>query len=122
MKTLRIDHVTVVTPDAERAGATFERIFALARTRPAGSRALAVGDARIDFVTPAAGTTLGTALAANGEGMAALCLEVADLDAAAAQLRGAGVAFATSDAGARRSLEVDPAGSHGVRLTLVQRP
>jgi catechol 2,3-dioxygenase-like lactoylglutathione lyase family enzyme len=126
MKTTRIDHVTVVTPDVARAEATFARIFALPPARvdaesPAGAKALAIAGARIDFVPPVEGTALAHALAASGEGMAALCLEVADLEAAASELRAAGVSVTTSISGSHRALEIDPTAAHGVRLTLVQR-
>jgi catechol 2,3-dioxygenase-like lactoylglutathione lyase family enzyme len=127
MKTLRLDHVTIVTPDAAKAAATFRDYFSLGPARseaaeaagPQGRAALAIGGARIEFVTPAAGSGLAAALAASGEGMAALCLEVADLQAASAALQRAGVRFATAESGGRRRLEVDSAAAHGVRLTLV---
>jgi hypothetical protein len=124
MKTLRIDHLTVVSPDATRAAATFERLFDLrtAAGRPGASAALAIGDARIEFVTPAAGTMLADALQTGGEGLAALTLTVADLDEAARALARAGVAATAHGEGGRRRLDVDPRAAHGVRLTLVAAP
>lgn len=119
MKTLRIDHVTVVSPDAGRAAATFEELFALPRAAaPAGATALAIGGARIEFVTPAADTALAEAMRTGGEGMAALTLTVADLAEAGRTLERAGVAFEAATDGGRRVLRVDPRAAHGVRLTL----
>src|SRR5437868_5859684 len=113
MKTLKIDHVTVVSPEAAHAAATFERLFELRRVAndgpasgapvsgsavtdglvsdgPVSGAALAIGDARIEFVNPPDGTALADALRTGGEGMAALTLIVADLDAAARALERAG--------------------------------
>ena len=129
MKARCIDHVTVATPDAAAAQATFRRHFGLPPT-PAGGpgsspgvagSALAVGGARIVFVTPAAGTALAATLAADGEGMAGLCLEVACLDDAVEALRRAGVHFEVETSGGCRGVQVDPAAAHGVRLTLIER-
>ena len=121
MKTLRIDHVVVATPDASAAAATFRDHFDLAPSTPlAGSPTLRIGGARIAFVTPAAGTTLAAALASGGEGMAMVCLEVASLADAEASLRQAGVGFTAETTGSGRVIAVDPAGAHGVRLTLIE--
>ncbi|MBI3769443.1 MAG: hypothetical protein HY271_13270 [Deltaproteobacteria bacterium] len=122
MRTLCIDRVTVVSPDAPRAAATFERLFTLPRAigaAPVRGAALTIGDARIEFVTPEEGTPLAEALRTGGEGMAALTLGVADLDEAARTLERAAVAFEVRIDGGRRALEIDPRAAHGVRLTLV---
>ena len=119
MKTLKIDHVTVVSPDASGAAATFQRLFELPPAASGRAAALAIGDARIEFVTPADGTPLADALRTGGEGMAALTLVVADLDEAVRVLERAGIgATRRTDAG-RSLLDVDPSAAHGVRLTLV---
>ena len=121
MKTLRLDHVVVATPDAEGAATTFRSHFDLGPSTPlAGSPTLKIGGARIAFVTPQAGTMLAAALASGGEGLAVLCLEVASLNEAEASLRKAGVGFATEITGGARTIIVDPAAAHGVRLTLVE--
>jgi catechol 2,3-dioxygenase-like lactoylglutathione lyase family enzyme len=117
MKTERIHHVTVVSPDAVAARGTFLDLFALppaAGTTPA----LAIGSARIEFVTPAGGSRLAAALAAGGEGMAAICLQVASVADAEARLRSAGVTFTREDTPEGPALHVDPLAAHGVRLTL----
>lgn len=121
MKTRRIDHVVVVTPDADGATATFRGHFELPPSAPVvGAPALQIGDARIAFVTPASGTALATILAATGEGMAEVCLEVGSLPEAEAALRTAGIGFTVETKGAARALAVDPGAAHGVRLTLIE--
>jgi hypothetical protein len=122
VKTKRIDHVVVATPDAAGAAATFRSHFDLAdgTPMPGGAPTLKIGGARIAFVTPAAGTTLAAALASGGEGMAVVCLEVAGLAEAEASLRKAGVGFTPETIAGRPALVVDPAAAHGVRLTLIE--
>ncbi len=115
MKVERIRNATVVSPDAAAAQKTFTDLFSLAT---AGPGALAVGESRIEFVTPAEGTRLGEALATSGEGMAEICLRVADLATAADALRKAGVAFAEEQTDGTPGLHIDPSAAHGVRLTL----
>jgi len=127
VKTLRIDHVTVVSPDATHAAATFERLFGLARvTAPeaadaVSTAAVTIGDARIEFRTPIGATPLGEALQTGGEGMAALTLMVADLDQAGQTLQHAGITFDAATIGDRRTLVIDPRAAHGVRLALMAR-
>jgi len=119
MRTLRIDHVVVTTPDTDGAAATFRDHFDLAPSTPlAGSPTLAIGGARIAFVTPKAGTTLAAALASGGEGLASVCLEVASLDDAEASLRQAGIGFTVDSTGSQRAITIDPGAAHGVRLIL----
>ena len=119
MKTVRIDHVTVVSPDGAGAAQTFQRLFGLASASGGASPALAIGDARIEFVTPRPGTPLAQALEANGEGMASLTLAVADLDEAACTLERAAVPFERRAVDGTPGIAVDPRAAHGVRLTLV---
>lgn len=121
IRTNRIDHVVVATPDPAGAQATFRGHFELPPSAPvAGSPALTIGDARIAFVTPAAGSALAVALAGGSEGMAEVCLEVASLDDAEAALRKAGIGFTSEPKGGGRAIAVDPSAAHGVRLTLVE--
>jgi catechol 2,3-dioxygenase-like lactoylglutathione lyase family enzyme len=122
METRRIDHVTVATPDAKAADATFRRIFEFA-SAPAtlGGSALRIGDARIEFVTPASGTPLAAVLASSGEGMVEVCLEVGSLDDAARALERAHVQHTTEQVGGGRRLRIDTSAAHGVRLTLIGR-
>jgi catechol 2,3-dioxygenase-like lactoylglutathione lyase family enzyme len=120
METRRIDHVVVVTPDAEGAAATFRGHFELPPSAPVvGSPALQIGDARIAFVTPESGTALGVILGKSGEGMAEVCMEVRSLTDAEASLREAGIGFTVETKGGARALAVDPGAAHGVRLTLI---
>jgi catechol 2,3-dioxygenase-like lactoylglutathione lyase family enzyme len=124
VKTKRIDHVVVATPDAAEAAATFRSHFDLidGSPMPGGAPTLRIGGARIAFVTPQAGTSLAAALASGGEGMAVVCLEVAALAEAEATLRKAGVGFTPETVAGRPALVVDPGAAHGVRLTLIQGP
>jgi len=127
VKTERIDHVTVVSPDAARAAATFSRLFGLASAAVSGSAdatagaAVAIGGARIEFRTPTESGPLADALKTGGEGMAALALEVADLDQAIQTLQHAGIRFDPQTVGGRRLLLIDPRAAHGVRLALMAR-
>lgn len=128
MKTERIDHVTVVSPDAARAAATFSRLFGLASVPVAASpdatasAAVTIGGARIEFRTPAASTPLAEALETGGEGMVALTLEVTDLEQAAQTLQRAGIRFDPETVGGgSRTLLIDPRAAHGVRLALMAR-
>ena len=116
MRTLRIDHVVVATPDAEGAAATFRGHFELAPSAPAGRRlpALTIGDARIAFVTPAAALPSPPSSPSRGEGMAEVCLEVASLAEADAALREAGIGFAPKTEG-RRTRDRDRPGSRAWR-------
>ena len=121
MRTLRIDHVVVATPDADGAAATFRGHFELPPSAPVvGSPALTIGDARIAFVSPPSGTPLAAILAKSGEGMAEVCLEVASLAEAEATLRAAGIGFTVEAKGSGRAVAVDPGAAHGVRLTLIE--
>ena len=115
MKVERIRNATVVSPDATAAKKTFEDLFGLAA---AGPNALAIGESRIEFVTPTPGSRLGEALAASGAGMAEICLRVTDLAVAANTLTTAGIAFTDETTDGQRALHVDPGAAHGVRLTL----
>jgi catechol 2,3-dioxygenase-like lactoylglutathione lyase family enzyme len=118
MKALRIDHVVVATEDPAGAAATFQGHFALqpATPLPGGSPTLAIGNAHIAFVRPAAGTAVAAAFASGGEGMAVVCLEVASVGDAERALRQAAVAYTTADG----AIEIEPAAAHGVRLRLVE--
>jgi catechol 2,3-dioxygenase-like lactoylglutathione lyase family enzyme len=140
MKPLRIERVIVATPDADAAAAAFRRLFGLKDAATGGAaaasaagnaaegagngaaaRVLAISRAEIAFVTPAAGTALADVLATSGEGMAALRLEVADVDAAVSALEHAGIHFEVERSDGARVVHVDPATAHGVRLSLVGR-
>ena len=117
MKTTRLDSVTVVSPDAAAASATFARLFGLA---PAGDgTALGIGSSRIEFVTPPSGTTLAEALRTGGEGMAALTLTVADLAEARRALGAAGIGYTDETVNGRPAVAVEPSAAHGVRLRLI---
>jgi len=125
VRTLRIDRVTVVSPDATRAAATFGRLFGLAPAPAPGSpealatSAVAIGNAQIEFQTPATATPLAEVLQQGGEGMAALTLTVTDLDEAIRTLRHDGIGFEPTTVSGRRGLVIDSRAAHGVRLVLM---
>jgi catechol 2,3-dioxygenase-like lactoylglutathione lyase family enzyme len=116
----RLAHVVVATPDPAGARDTFRRCFGFppCEAGPDGALALQVGGARIELVTPAPGSPLAAAVP-SGEGMAGIALAVASLDEAATALERAGIAFETATAGGHRTIHVDPAAAHGVRLALI---
>ena len=117
MKAERFDAVTVVTPDAAAARATFENHFGFVPVD--AGQALRIGGARIVFETPEPGSPLAGILAASGEGMATIRFAVASLAEAATTLERAGVAFTREPVEGREALHVDPTAAHGVRLVLV---
>jgi len=143
MKAARIDRVIVATPDAARAAETFRRLFGLrtasrtaspTQTGPGtasptlgggesgeATRVLGISGAEIAFVKPASGTELAAALGSAGEGMAALRLEVGDIDAVIGQLEHAGIAFEVDRTHGQRTVRVDSTAAHGVRLSLIGR-
>lgn len=123
MKTARIDHLTVVSPDGPAAARTFARLFGLVPAPGASEGGpLAIGDARLEFVSPAPDSALGEALESGGEGLAALTLMVEDLADARRTLAAAGVRVTDDTVSGRAALAVDPRDAHGVRLTLIARP
>ncbi len=117
----RLDRVEIATTDLNDARALYQRNFGLKlRQAPDGGTAvLAIGDAEIRLVSgPAA---VGT-LAASGEGMAALWLEVDDAEAAAIAIVRAGFKSAPiRNEGGRRVLALDPAVSNQVPLFIFDR-
>lgn len=128
VKDLRI--VRVATPDAEAATAAFRRLFGLSVTRSArddGARTsstfLAIGAAEIEMEAPSDATSpLQAFLAERGAGLHEIVLEVDDLERASGELAAKGVTVArVSVPGGRSYGTIDPAQTHGVRITLVAR-
>jgi methylmalonyl-CoA/ethylmalonyl-CoA epimerase len=67
---------------------------------------------------------LATFIAEHGGGMYSLSIEVDDLDAAVAELRGRGVKVSDSEVGlleGTRVARIDPRSAHGVALQLIER-
>ncbi len=117
----RLDRVEIATTDLNDASALYQRNFGLKlRQPPDGETAvLAIGDAEIRLVS---GSLAAAALAASGEGMAALWLEVEDAQVAAAAIGRAGFKSAPiRKEGGRRVLALDPAVSNQVPLFIFDR-
>ena len=116
----RIDHVSFAVPDLDAASAAWERRLGIPRAAveqlPDGGRLAAhpVGDATITLVTGPAPTE---------ERISGLAVEVDDVAATVAVLRGAGIAVSDPHLGRQADTlvaSVSPAAAHGVPLRLVQ--
>jgi catechol 2,3-dioxygenase-like lactoylglutathione lyase family enzyme len=122
--------VRVATSDADAATKTFQENFGFPVTRSSRdetgrttSSFLAIGAAEIEMEAPAdSGSPLSTFLAERGAGLRELVLEVDDLERATAELSAKGIGVAL-DAGPDGRIvgSIDPARTHGVRITLVAR-
>jgi catechol 2,3-dioxygenase-like lactoylglutathione lyase family enzyme len=128
MRVTDLKIVSVATADADAAAATFRDNFALPITRrsvgaTARSLFLAIGAAEIEMMSPAVDRSpLAADLAARGAGLHALVLEVDDLDEARATLAGHGIDVSVETGPDERpSVRLDPAQTHGVRITLIGR-
>ncbi len=117
----RLDRVEIATTDLNDASALYQRNFGFKlRQAPDGETAvLAIGDAEIRLT---AGSSAAAALAASGEGMAALWIEADDVTAAASAIERAGFkAPPIRKEEGRRVLAVDPAVSNQVPLFIFDR-
>ena len=88
----RLDTLEVAATNLEEAGALYQRNFGFAVKHVEGSDEafIAIGDAQIRLRS---GAGAEAALKATGEGLAALWLEADDVEAIAAALDGAGLAY-----------------------------
>jgi predicted enzyme related to lactoylglutathione lyase len=127
MQAGQLKTLTAAVKDVDAALATFQKNFGFALARRgsdpqtgSSSAFLTIGAAEIELRSSTSGA-IAESVAARGEGLFQIELEVADLDAARATLteRGLGSAFET-EAGGRRVLRVDVAHTHGVPLVLSQ--
>jgi len=125
----RVSHIAVVVEEIEQALGVFRDALGL---QPSHTETIAeqdvrvaflrVGESQIELVEPI-GTESGVArfLATRGEGTHHICLEVDDIDAALADLKGKGVRLIDRApvAGARgRVAFVHPKSTHGVLIEL----
>ena len=131
----RIDHVAIVVRSIETALGFYRDVLAIETTDviefPAEGIKIAFlplggpGGSTIELIEPTDSTTgVARYLEKRGEGLHHLCLEVADVDVALAELRAQGAAVL--DAGPRQTAEgrgifLHPQGTGGVLLELVQR-
>ncbi|MBI5479484.1 MAG: methylmalonyl-CoA epimerase [Deltaproteobacteria bacterium] len=97
MKVLRLAHVAVAVSDLEAAGAAFAalglqaqapELVAAQRTRAA---LVPIGAGNVELIAPAGNEGLQRFLDRRGAGLHHLCLEVDDLVAALAELKGKGL-------------------------------
>ncbi len=133
MKVLRLDHIGVAVESLEAVlplwkdtlGLTLEHIEEVPEVQVRVAK-LSTGNTTIELVEPLPGEQATRRfLEKRGEGMHHLCLEVADLEAATAELVGKGMKalLATPRAGAGGRLVnfLSPKDPHGVLLELSQR-
>jgi predicted enzyme related to lactoylglutathione lyase len=117
----RFDRLDIVTTDLPDASRIYENNFGFTVRREGSSddATIRIGGAEIRLRSGAAGAEV---IAASGEGLAAIWLEAADLDAVAVTLQKAGVASAPiRRANDRRVLAVDPKSANMVPLFIFDR-
>ncbi len=128
MKAKRIDHVGIVVKDLEMALATYARNFGFEPAQGRGGEVPAlgiknafmpVGESDLEFIQPLSEEGPAAQFAKErGEGTFMLSLEVEDVDAAVAHLRGVGARVGNPNNGVAF---VSMKSTHGVNLQLVQR-
>ncbi len=137
MKVKRLDHLVVSAADGSATAAAWERIFNLSPQAPLSPEGLGAeltllplpdgdeGGAFLEVAQPlAAGHRIAELIEERGEGMLSLSFEVADLDAAVAALRAAGVTVDGPGDGpldGTRVARCDPGETNGVSLQLIER-
>ncbi len=117
----RFDALEVATADLADAVSTYQRNFGFELKGDATGEGatLKVGDAEIRLVAGAAATA---AIAATGEGLAAIWLEAEDIDQVAAALRSAGIQPpAIRIESGRRVIAIDPKLANQVPLFIFDR-
>lgn len=127
MQAGQLKTLTAAVKDVDAALATFQKNFGFALARRttdaqtgSSSAFLTIGKAEIELRSSASGPVADN-VAARGEGLFQIELEVPDLSAAQATLTERGLRCALeSDAGGRRVLRIDVAHTHGVPLVLSQ--
>ena len=130
MRIIGIHHLTVAVRDVERARAAFEALFG-ASAGPASAvepfgvrtRDVVLGDSTLQLASPLAFDSPVTRfIERKGEGFYNLALEVDDLDAAVAELRGKGARISdpVEAQPGIRSAFLSMAATHGLSIQLVQ--
>jgi methylmalonyl-CoA/ethylmalonyl-CoA epimerase len=128
----RLDHVVIAVRELDEAGRAWEHSLGLKAERafePAGSgvrlASLPAGNAFLQLAQPlAADHTLAGFMDERGEGMFSLSVEVDDLEAAVAELRGRGVQVSDPEPGmleGTRVARISRESAHGVEIQLLQR-
>lgn len=126
----RLDHLVIAVNDLERAVATYQSNFGLAREEAQDVPALGIrntfmpiGDAKIEFVTPLGeNSPIAQFLASKGEGMYLLALDVDYLPGAVTALADKGIKANVVKAPDGKDLAfISPKHTHGVLLQLLSR-
>ena len=128
----RLDHVAVAVRELEEAAQAWERNLGLKAERvfqPAASNVrlarVPAGNAFVELAQPLTPDhRLAAFMDERGEGLFSLCIEVDDLEAAVAELRGRGVEVSDPEPGAwegTRLARISPQSAHGVAIHLLQR-
>jgi methylmalonyl-CoA/ethylmalonyl-CoA epimerase len=128
----RLDHVAVAVRELEETAQAWERNLGLKRERvfqPAGSdvrlASLPAGNAFVELAQPLTSDHfLAAFMDEQGEGMFSLAIEVGDLEAAVAELRGRGAQVSDPEPGLwekTRLAHISRESGHGVAVVLVQR-
>jgi len=128
----RLDHVAVAVRELEEAAQAWERNLGLKVERvfqPTGSdvrlASLPAGNAFVELAQPLTPEhRLAAFMDERGEGMFSLAIEVDDLEAAVAELRGRGVQVSDPEPGVwegTRLARISRQSAHGVAIQLLQR-
>ncbi len=129
----RIDHVVIAATDLEDATRLWELNLGLrpdvTLDRPLGAgfqvARLPIGDAFLELIQPdAEGGRFAAQVQERGEGLFSLSIEVDDLAAAVAHLRGKGATLSDPEPGIwpdSRVARVSQGSSHGVPIQLIER-
>jgi methylmalonyl-CoA epimerase len=128
----RLDHVVVAVRELEEAARAWEHNLGLKAERvfePAGSNlklaSLPAGNAFVELAQALAPEhRLAAFVEERGEGMFSLSIEVDDLEATVAELRGRGAQVSDPEPGVlegTRVARIDRQSAHGVQIQLIQR-
>ncbi|GGG19153.1 methylmalonyl-CoA epimerase [Caldovatus sediminis] len=129
MRIKRIEHVAIAVRDLDAARRTFETLgIACDHEETINGVRLAmlpIGESALELLEPQReGTRTGEWIEQRGEGLYHICLEVEDIEAALAELRGKGVALLDeaprTGHGGHRIAFLDPRSTAGVLVELVE--
>ena len=133
-KNMTLDHLGIAVRSLDTALTFYRDALGLAAEGPEEVPAegvriafLPVGESRIELLEPmSADTTVARFLDRHGEGIHHVCLRVADIDKAVADLKQRGAQIVPPDvrrgAGGRRVAFIHPRSTGGVLLELVEAP
>ncbi|MBN1401092.1 MAG: methylmalonyl-CoA epimerase [Anaerolineae bacterium] len=127
----RIDHIGIAVQDLEQAARVYEVLgLSVSHTETVEEQGvkigfLRIGDSELELLEPTSESSpVGRFLAARGEGIHHLCIEVEDIVETMRQLREAGARLVSEEpqrgAGGALVAFVHPRSAHGVLLELTQ--